>query len=106
MTPFAQMSTMVLLLVGCYLLLRGIMTRSCKRLVPGGLLGGIGLGLVLTAGPFHLVTGDTEGSLFLFACALGLFVTFILSRRFTHHPQWWSIIPGSMLALTSLFLLF
>lgn len=105
MTPFAQMSIVILLLLGCYLILRGITTRTCKRLVPGGLLSGIGLGFVLTSGPLHLVSGDIAGSLFLLACALGMFSISILSKRFTRHPQWWPLLPGGMLALTSLFML-
>jgi hypothetical protein len=89
-------------LLGLFCILRGIETRSSVLFIPGGLLAGAGLGLLLTAGPLHLASGDTASSIFLFVWALGLFSITFLSRKFTYHPQWWPLIPGGMMLLTSL----
>jgi hypothetical protein len=49
----------------------------------------------------HLGSGDTAVGIFLLVCALGWFSIAVLSRVFTRHPQWWVLIPGGMMALTS-----
>jgi hypothetical protein len=89
-------------LLGLFCILRGIETRSSVLFIPGGLLAGAGLGMVLTSGPLSLASGDVASGIFLFVWALGLFSITFFSRRFTYHPQWWPVIPGGMMLLTSL----
>jgi hypothetical protein len=79
--------------------------RSLVCLIPGSLLGGAGLGLLCVNVPLPLMRGDTAGSIFLFCFAIGWFSIFFLSRLYTRDPQWWPLLPGSMMALTSLCLL-
>jgi hypothetical protein len=89
-------------LLGLFCILRGIETHSSVLFIPGGLLTGAGLGMLLAAGPLSLVSGDVASSIFLFVLALGLFSITFFSQRFTYHPQWWPLIPGGMMLLTSL----
>lgn len=88
-------------LVGLFCVLRGIETRSGIFFIPGGLLSGVGLGMLLTAGPLSLFRGDVASGIFLLFWALGMFSITLLSRSFTHTPQWWPLILGTMLLLTS-----
>jgi hypothetical protein len=87
------------------LLCCGVRLRSLMPLFPGSLLGGAGLGLLCINSPLYLVRGDIAGSIFLFCFALGWFSIFFLSRLYTRDPQWWPLLPGSMMALTSLCLI-
>jgi hypothetical protein len=89
-------------LLGLFCILRGIETHSSVLFIPGGLLTGAGLGMLLAAGPLSLVSGDVASSIFLFVLALGLISITFFSQRFTYHPQWWPLIPGGMMLLTSL----
>lgn len=83
----------------------GMQLRSLVYLIPGSLLGGAGLGLLCINAPLQLMRGDIAGSIFLFCLALGWFSIFFLSRVYTHDPQWWPLLPGGMMALTSLCIL-
>jgi hypothetical protein len=98
-----SISLVVVPLLGIVCIFAGIHACNAALLIPGGLLSGMGLGGLLTAGPFQIVTGDLAVSLFLLTCALGWFSIALLSRLFMRHTQWWAIIPGGMMALTSLF---
>jgi hypothetical protein len=91
-------------LFGLFCIMRGIETRSSMLFIPGGLLAGAGLGMLLTSGPLSMASGDAASGIFLFVWALGLFSITFFSRRFTYYPQWWPLIPGGMMLLTSLVL--
>jgi hypothetical protein len=102
---FLPLKLLIVPAFSLFLILRGIKARSVALLLSGGMIGGLGSGFLLTAEPLCPVSGDLAGSLFLLACALGLFSSCALSRSFTRSPQWWTLIPGGMMALTSLYLL-
>lgn len=102
----ASTNMLALTLLGIACMGSGIRSSSDSMLVPGGIFSGIGMGFLLTAGPFHLVSGDMAVSLFLFVCGLGWFSISILSKLYTRHTQWWPLIPGGMMAVTSLLLFF
>jgi hypothetical protein len=96
-------SLIVVPVLGILCIFASIHMYNEALLIPGGLLSGIGLGGLLTAGPLQIVTGDLAVSLFLLTCALGWFSIAVLSHFFMRHTQWWAVIPGGMMALTSLF---
>ncbi|NJK79195.1 MAG: hypothetical protein HC876_18065 [Chloroflexaceae bacterium] len=91
---------------GLLFVLRGTIYSCPVWLALGSVLAGSGLGLLLTIGVLHPTNGDTAGGLFLLTSALGWFSAVLLSRRYTCATQWWPAIPGSMMALTALFLFF
>jgi len=97
---------LALTLIGIACIGSGMHSCSDSMLVPGGIFSGIGIGFLLTAGPFHLVSGDIAVSLFLFVFGLGWFSISILSKLYTRHVQWWPLIPGGMMVVTSLLLFF
>jgi hypothetical protein len=98
-----SISLIVIPLLGILCILASIRTCNAALLIPGGVLSGVGLGGMLTAGLFQIVSGDLAVSLFLLTCALGWFSITLFSHLFMRHTQWWAIIPGGMMALTSLF---
>ena len=78
----------------------GIATRTPGLMIPGGILGGLGLGIILLSGPFEqLEQGSAAaGGVFLLSLALGFGAVTVLSRLFTRYTHWWALIPGSILA--------
>jgi hypothetical protein len=96
---FLDIGLLFLLLLGGAFLLWGILTRTAGLLIPGGILGGIGLGVLLIEGPFQYINGDAEGSIFMLSFALGWFSITALSALFTRDTQWWALIPGTIMAL-------
>jgi hypothetical protein len=96
---FLDIGQIFLLLLGGGFLAWGIATRTAGLLIPGGILSGIGLGVLLMEGPFGSVSGDAEGGVFLLSFALGWFSITALSALFTRDTQWWAVIPGTIMAL-------
>ncbi len=84
--------------LGAIFLLWGSITRSIGLLIPGGILGGIGLGVVLNAGPLESLGGDAEGGVFLLSFALGWGLITLLSALVTQETHWWPLIPGGIMA--------
>ncbi len=102
LTYLGDVGLLVLPVLGLLLIVQGIHTHRVTFMIPGGLLLGVGLGILLTAGRWHL-TNDDAASIFLLTSACGWCSISILSKLFTRHPQWWAMIPGAMMALTGLF---
>ena len=73
----------------------GILTSNAGLFIPGGILGGIGLGAALMELPAlaHL----EEGGIFLLSFAAGWVLISILSALFTKETHWWPLIPAGIL---------
>ncbi len=73
----------------------GVLTRNAGLFIPGGILGGIGLGAALMELPMlaHL----EEGGIFLLSFAAGWVLIPILSAIFTKETHWWPLIPAGIL---------
>jgi hypothetical protein len=80
----------------------GILTRSGGLLIPGGILGGIAVGINLMS----VYDGDAEAGVFLLSFAGGWGLITLLSAIFTDEPQWWALIPGAVMALIGAALFF
>ncbi len=95
---------LVLPVLAASFLTLGIATRQAGWLIPGGILGGLSLGIALTDGPFRVAGAGSEarGGLFLLAFALGWASISLLSKLFTREPQTWALIPGGIMALIGL----
>lgn len=92
--------------LGIIFLLWGLLTRQSGFLIPGGILGGIGLGILLITGPYEIANEELQGGVFMLAFALGWFLIPILSTIFTGDNHWWALIPGAIMALIGGGLLF
>ena len=89
-------------MLGVIFLAWGIGTRNVGLIIPGGILSGIGLGVLLIEGPLNDRPGDVEGGIFLLAFALGWCLITLLSALFTDKTHWWPLIPGGIMALVGL----
>ncbi len=77
----------------------GLLTRTFGLIIPGGILGGIGLGIVLLEGPLAGLGEPAQGATFLLAFAAGWALIALLSRFTAGAFQWWPLIPAAVLGL-------
>lgn len=101
----AMLAELALLTLGAYAIVYGIRVGETLPVVPGGVLSGMAVGFLLTHDPFTVVTGDAAVALFLFCCALGWLLIIPVARQYARCDVVWPVIPGGMLALTSLLIL-
>jgi hypothetical protein len=88
------------LALGLVFLIAGIVTRNAGLLIPGGIIGGVGLGTISTVNGWFFPTNSVEsGGVFLLFFALGWFLITLLSKLFTSDTQTWSMIPGSVMVV-------
>ena len=85
------------LLIGCAMLLWGSLFRLKGWVIPGGILSGIGLGILVTEGPWHIPENLMTG-VFLLCFSMGWFSIVLLTGLRTC-PQWWAAIPGGIMAV-------
>lgn len=95
----AWMRLLFLPALGLIFHLWGIAARSPGLLIPGGVLSGIGLGVILNDGLLKGLNSDTTAGVFLLSFALGWGCITLLSTLFTNEPQWWPLIPGVIMAV-------
>jgi hypothetical protein len=88
---------LVLPAIGALFMLSGILTRNEGLMVPGGILGGIGLGAYLVGGPFTWDSELQQGGVFLMAFALGWVSITVISALFAKRITW-ALIPAAILA--------
>ncbi|MEJ5345489.1 MAG: hypothetical protein WHS83_11325 [Chloroflexus sp.] len=74
----------------------GIRTRCSGWFIPAGILGGIGLGAILT--DVLPLTEEAESGVFLLSFAVGWTAIPLLSALFAHERVWWPFIPGGIMA--------
>ena len=88
----------VTLLLGIGMLVLGSATHKRGWIIPGGVLTGIGLGIAISEGPWH-IAGLDESGLFLLCFAVGWFLITALSALFTDCTMWWALIPGGIMVV-------
>ncbi len=96
---FPNLGLLIVPTIGILLLLWGVFTRDAGPIIPGGIMSGIGLGIVLIAGPFELVSGQNEGGVFMLSFALGWLLITVLTAVFTSKTHWWALIPATIMGL-------
>jgi hypothetical protein len=75
----------------------GLLTRNSGWLVPGGILGGLSLGIALQNLVVD-VSDERKAAIFLLCFAAGWVLMTLLSLV-TTRIQWWPLIPGGIMAL-------
>ena len=99
--PWENFGVSFVLLLGLIFLAWGILSREAGLMIPGGILSGIGLGIVLLVN--NLVpAGIEKGGIFLIVFALGWVLIALLSALLTNDPQWWALIPGGIIGFVGL----
>lgn len=91
----------VLLVLGVGFLGAYFLTRNYGFLVPGGILSGIGVGVLLET-LISDVPGDFEAALFLVPFGCGFILIWILDRVYTQESNWWPLIPGGIMVVIGL----
>ena len=91
--------------LGLIFLVWGVLTRTFGLVIPGGVLGGIALGVFLTELPLAGMTESASGGLFLLGFSLGWALMTLLSPLTCERVQWWPLIPGGILAAVGAILL-
>jgi len=97
---FVDIGWLVLPVLSVGFLAAGVITREAGWFIPSGILGGISGGIYLIESA-QLVpdNSDAEGGLFMLAFAAGWFSIVLLTKLFSREPQWWALIPGSIMTL-------
>lgn len=95
----------IVLLLGLVFLAWGILKREAGLLIPGGILGSIGVGIVLLVNDM-VPNGLNEGGVFLIVFSFGWAAITLLSAIFTDDTQWWALIPGSIIGFVGLAVMF
>jgi hypothetical protein len=99
--PTPELGLFIVPALASIFLVWGIFSRQVGLLIPGGVLGGIGLGILLNRWLYGEVeAGGTESAAtFLLAFAAGWGLITLLSALFTEKTHWWPLIPGGILAV-------
>ena len=89
----------VALFIGLALLAVFVVTREYGFLVPGSILTGVGIGIVIDSA----ASGDAESGVMMLALAGGFLGIWVLGSVY-RLPQnhWWPLIPGGILTLIGL----
>lgn len=83
----------------------GLLTRNFGLIIPGGILGGLGLGLFSMVGPFSDLFAGAQPGVFMLCFAAGWAFITLLSPITSDRVHWWPLIPGAVIGLVGLFLL-
>jgi len=74
--------------LGGMFLLWGSMTRNIGLLIPGGVLSGLGLGMLIEGWLLGDLSGDAEAAVFLLTLALGWALVSLLSALSMEEIHW------------------
>ena len=95
----------ITLALGVAMLGYGIVMRTPAGLIPGGIVTGVGVGLTVV-GPASIDSGERGAGLFLLCLALGFLSIPITTRLLTDEMHWWAFIPGGIIFLVGLAVMF
>lgn len=98
--------TALLLGLGLAFVVIGIATREGGWFIPGGILTGLGAGVGLLTSSLPARLGGDEGGWFLLIFAAGWLLIPVLSAIFAEETHWWALIPGGIIGLVGLAVLF
>ncbi len=90
---------LVPMLLGAGFLISGILTRKKGLIIPGGIVGGVGLAITVVEQHLFNLGQPAEGGLFLLVFSTGWFAITLFTALFTSRTEWWALIPGGVMAL-------
>jgi hypothetical protein len=92
-----QIGLLFLPALGLIFIIWGIVVRSPGLLVPGGVLTGLGVGVLLAQDVF---TSDQQsGAVILISMGAGFLIITPLSLLVARRSQYWALVPGAILVL-------
>jgi hypothetical protein len=95
----AWSAPLILLTIGGVFIIAGIISRQSGWFIPGGILAGIGMGVAATLWAVDDYSGEVAGGSFLLLFSLGWALIPILSIIFTDDRHLWALIPGGIIAM-------
>ncbi len=101
LSRFDSLAIFFVLGLGLFFLAWGVVTREDGLMIPGGILSGIGLGIILVSGLPGEDGGDLGGAVFMGAFALGWVLITVFTAAFTAKTHWWPLIPAAIMAIIS-----
>ena len=95
---FVNVGLLFLPTLGVIFLIWGIAVRHVGPMIPGGILTGIGVGVILMEQTTALPGEASDAGIFLITFGAGWALITLLSALFTAKTQWWPLIPGGIIA--------
>ena len=105
-TQTAILGMLVVLMLGVFFLALGIVTGRYGALIPGGILTGLGIGLLVIQEWLSGAAGNIVGSVTMIGLALGFLVITPLCWYVAKVQMWWPLIPGAILLIIGVGVLF
>jgi hypothetical protein len=105
LTNWSILGWIVLPTLAVIFLTWGLLTRNFGLIIPGGILGGLGLGLFTMVGPFSSLFAGAQPGVFMLSFAAGWALITLLSPITSDRVHWWPLIPGAVIGMVGLFLL-
>ncbi len=96
----------ILPVIALLFLIGGGRLHKIGLIIPGGLLGGVGIGLYFMFYRLPQAGLAERSGVFLLAFAGGWLLITLLSALFTRRPAWWAAIPAAALAFVGACLVF
>jgi hypothetical protein len=84
--------------MGVIFLLWGVASRQVGPLIPGGILTGIGVGVVLAQQMYAHADGQAQSGVILLSMGAGFLVITPLALLVARRRMWWPLLPGVILA--------
>lgn len=93
-----------LAVLGLFFILWGATKRQAGLLVPGGILSGLSLGVILVE-DVELISAQYSDAIILISIGLGFALITLLTQVFTKSKYWWALIVGGILSAVGSILL-
>jgi hypothetical protein len=107
LTESAVFGEVIVLAIGLAFVAWGTLTRVPGLMIPGGILSGIGVGVLLSQYVFPGASGEGQGGVITLCMGLGFLLIMPLQRYLTTVDRfsWWPAIPGGILSFVGVSLL-
>jgi F0F1-type ATP synthase assembly protein I len=108
LAPFTNSSILglsILPILGVLFIVWGLLARLPGPMIPGGILTGLGLGILLSQYAFSSSTGETQGGIVLLGLGIGFLLIIPLAWIVSPVRHWWALIPGGILTFIGIALL-
>jgi hypothetical protein len=100
-TDTLLLDQMIVLLLGVIFLAWGVAVRHPGPLIPGSILTGLGVGILLSQWLSTSISGQAQGGIVTLCLGLGFLLIMPVQQLVTRQAaHWWPLIPGGILSLT------
>jgi hypothetical protein len=101
LTDSQLVGQMIVLLLGVIFLAWGVAVRHPGPLIPGCILSGLGVGILVSQWLSTTMSGEAQGGLVTLGLGLGFLLIMPVQQFVTRQTaHWWPLIPGGILSVT------